>query len=72
MEEDGGGVEEDGGGVEDCGRTEGEAYVVSERKKNDVLHLQKYPFFKVEKSKLSLVSVLCSKKCVQLSLLKKY
>lgn len=38
-----------------------------ERKKRGEKYLQQCPYFKVKKSKLAMVSILCQKKCVYLS-----
>lgn len=40
-----------------------------ERKKRGVMDLQQCPWFKFEKSKMPMISVLCQVKCVQLSFL---
>jgi len=38
---------------------------IEERKKSGVVDLQQRPCFKVEKSKMPMVSILCQEKCVQ-------
>ena len=68
-------VGEDGGGEDDSGSEriveEGvlETAHREERKDRCVVDLQQWSCFKVEKSKMPMVHVLCQKKCVQLSFL---